>query len=70
MPLGVCGTCERAYIFESAPEKGQDCCPRCGTVLTRARVTDLRPRPEQPIRLNLCKPSEAAVGSPEISNRA
>lgn len=42
MPLGVCTTCGRAFIYESAPEKGQDHCRHCGTHLRPARLAEIR----------------------------
>lgn len=51
MPLGVCGTCGRAFVFESACDKGQDCCPECRTPLRVTTIRELRSRWElAPVR--------------------
>jgi hypothetical protein len=52
MPLGICGTCRRAFIFEEHAGPGQDCCPRCGTPLRLTTIREVQDLPRPPLHVS------------------
>jgi hypothetical protein len=58
MPLGICGTCQRAFIFEDAARPGQDRCPRCGTLLRVTTVREAKDLPQLPLQLPDLEPDK------------
>jgi hypothetical protein len=51
MPLGICESCQRAYIFDGHPDGAVEACPVCGTHLRRTSVREMRDMPPLPLQL-------------------
>jgi hypothetical protein len=80
MPLGMCESCEKLYLFEADSTAPSAACPRCGRALTRRAIRAMEDLPRFPFEFVRKSPAPAppltpradsglGAGSPELCLR-
>lgn len=70
MPLGMCVSCEKLYLFEEDSTTSSAACPRCGRALTRRTIRAMEDLPRFPFELVRNAPAPVTTPSPRAESAA